>query len=77
MIFNPVTQTASLISERSRRMTRVLKLKTAHRGIPIYRWYGSDGSNGLAVVNFDDEEKYNYFESIKEAKQYIDEELPA
>lgn len=58
-------------------MTRVLKLKTAHRGIPIYRWYGSDGSNGLAVVNFDDEKKYSYFESIKEAKQYIDEELPA
>jgi hypothetical protein len=55
----------------------VIKLKTAHRGIPIYRWYGSDGSNGLAVVNFDDEKKYSYFESIKEAKQYIDEELPA
>lgn len=76
MIFNPVTQTASLISERSHRMTRVLKLKTAHRGIPIYHWYGSDGSEGLAVVNFDDEEKYNYFESIIKAKRYIDEELP-
>ena len=57
-------------------MTRVLKLKTAHRGIPIYHWYGSDGSDGLAVVNFDDEEKYNYFESIIKAKRYIDEELP-
>lgn len=58
-------------------MTRLLILKTAHRGIPIYRWYGSDSSEGLAVVDFDDEEKYNYFESIKKAKQYIDEELPA
>lgn len=58
-------------------MTRVLILKTAHRGIPIYRWYSSDGSEGLAVVDFDDEEKYNYFESVKKAKKYIDEELSA
>lgn len=57
-------------------MTRLLILKTAYRGIPIYRWCGSNGSEGFAVTDLDNDQEYKYFESIKAAKRYIDEELP-
>lgn len=57
-------------------MLRVLKLNTTHKQIPIYCWYMNRYESGYAVTDFENKYTYKYFKTIKEAKQYIENELP-
>lgn len=55
---------------------RLLLLKAAYRGIPIYKWYSAKKrQSGFAVSDFSDIKRYRYFASLEAAKKYIDEEL--
>lgn len=54
---------------------RVIKLKTVYKNILIYKWYDSNGNNGVAVESLGKREKYKYVKSITEAKKYIDKKL--